>query len=201
MVIRMVVKYCPNCGGELDTDAKFCNYCGADIGIDKPIETKEPQKSIVSSPTPSSQTQQSKVVSDKETDSSKVIYANFGERLVAWIIDFVLVAVTSIILFSIGEWLFAIIIGYVIALLYFFLLEAFNNGQTIGKMAMKLRTVNVENLEVAEPVDYLVNNILKSNLGLLIIDLIVGLISNSDDPKNRIRIMQDASNTVVIKTE
>ena len=194
--------YCSKCGNEiLDFDAKFCNYCGTDIGIDKPIETKEPQKTVVSSPTPSSQTQQSKIVSDKETDSSKVIYANFGERFVAWIIDFVLVAVTSIILFSIGEWLFAIIIGYIIALLYFFLLEAFNNGQTIGKMAMKLRTVNEKTLEVAEPVDYLVNNILKSNLGLLIIDVIVGLISNSEDPKNRIRIMQDASNTVVIKAE
>lgn len=68
-------------------------------------------------------------------------------------------------------------------------------------MALKLRTVNEKTLEVAEPLDYLVNNILKSNLGLLIIDVIVGLISNSDDPKNRIRIMQDASNTVVIKTE
>ena len=66
---------------------------------------------------------------------------------------------------------------------------------------MKLRTVNEKTLEVAEPIDYLVNNILKSNLGLLIIDVIVGLISNSEDPKNRIRIMQGASNTVVIKTE
>ena len=135
------------------------------------------------------------------TDSSTVIYADFGQRFVAWIIDFIIVAVISIILFSIGEWFFAIIIGYVLALLYFWLLEAFNNGQTIGKMAMKLRTVNEKTLEVAEPVDYLINNILKSNLGLLIIDVIVGLISNSDDPKNRIRIMQGASNTVVIKTE
>lgn len=193
--------YCSKCGNEVDPDAKFCNYCGADIGINKPVETREPQKTTVSSPPPSSQTQQSKKVTDKETDSSKVIYADFGQRFVAWIIDFVLVAVISIILFSIGEWVFAIIIGYVLALLYFWLLEAFNNGQTIGKMAMKLRTVNEKTLEVAEPLDYLINNILKSNLGLLIIDVIVGLISNSDDPKNRIRIMQDASNTVVIKTE
>lgn len=193
--------YCNKCGNEVDSDAKFCNYCGADTGLNKTIETNEPQKITVSSPPPSSQSKQSKKVTPKETDSSKVIYADFGQRLVAWIIDFVLVAVISIILFSIGEWFFAIIIGYVLALLYFWLLEAFNNGQTIGKMAMKLRTVNEKTLEVAEPLDYLVNNILKSNLGLLIIDVIVGLISNSDDPKNRIRIMQGASNTVVIKTE
>lgn len=193
--------YCSKCGNEVDSDAKFCNYCGADTGENKSIETKEPQKTIVSSPPPPSQTQKSKEVTHKETDSSTVIYADFGQRLVAWIIDFIIVAVISIILFSIGEWLFAIIIGYILALLYFWLLEAFNNGQTIGKMALKLRTVNEKTLEVAEPLDYLVNNILKSNLGLLIIDVIVGLISNSDDPKNRIRIMQDASNTVVIKTE
>ena len=184
----MDLKYCPTCGSEIESDAKFCNSCGADLGERKPIEAKEPQNP------------QNKTKSATNTDSSKVIYANFGERLVAWLIDFVIVAVISIILFSIGEWFLAIIIGYVIALLYFWLLEAFNNGQTVGKMAMKLRTVN-ENFEVAEPVDYLVNNILKSNIGLLIIDLIVGLISNSDDPKNRIRIMQGASNTVVIKTE
>ena len=194
--------YCPKCGNEIsDSDAKFCNYCGADIGINKPVETMEPQKTAVSSPPPSSKTKQSKKVTTKETDSSKVIYADFGQRFVAWIIDFVLVAVISIILFSIGEWFFAIIVGYVLALLYFWLLEAFNNGQTVGKMAMKLRTVNEKTLEVAEPLDYLVNNILKSNIGLLVIDVIVGLISNSDDPKNRIRIMQDASNTVVIKAE
>ena len=194
--------YCPKCGNEIsDSDAKFCNYCGADIGINKPVETMEPQKTAVSSPPPSSKTKQSKKVTTKETDSSKVIYADFGQRFVAWIIDFVLVAVISIILFSIGEWFFAIIVGYVLALLYFWLLEAFNNGQTVGKMAMKLRTVNEKTLEVAEPLDYLINNILKSNIGLLIIDVIVGLISNSDDPKNRIRIMQDASNTVVIKAE
>ena len=194
--------YCPKCGNEIsDSDAKFCNYCGADIGINKPVETMEPQKTAVSSPPPSSKTKQSKKVTTKETDSSKVIYADFGQRFVAWIIDFVLVAVISIILFSIGQWFFAIIIGYVLALLYFWLLEAFNNGQTVGKMAMKLRTVNEKTLEVAEPLDYLVNNILKSNIGLLVIDVIVGLISNSDDPKNRIRIMQDASNTVVIKAE
>ncbi len=162
---------------------------GADLGERRPIETKEPKNP------------EKKTKSATNTDSSKVIYANFGERLVAWLIDFLIVVVASIILFSIGEWLIAVIIGYVIALLYFWLLEAFNKGQTVGKMAMKLRTVNVDSLEVAEPLDYLINNILKSNIGLLIIDLIVGLISNSDDPKNRIRIMQDASNTVVIKAE
>ena len=185
----MVLKYCPTCGSEIELDGKFCNSCGADLGERKPIEAKEPQNSQV------------KTESATNTDSSKVIYANFGERLVAWLIDFVLVAVISIILFSIGEWFFAIIIGYVLALLYFWLLEAFNNGQTVGKMAMKLRTVNEKTLEVGEPLDYLINNILKSNIGLLIIDVIVGLISNSEDPKNRIRIMQDASNTVVIKAE
>jgi uncharacterized RDD family membrane protein YckC len=185
----MVLKYCPTCGSEIEPDGKFCNSCGADLGERTPIEAKEPQNSQV------------KTESATNTDSSKVIYANFGERLVAWLIDFVLVAVISIILFSIGEWFFAIIIGYVLALLYFWLLEAFNNGQTVGKMAMKLRTVNEKTLEVAEPLDYLINNILKSNIGLLIIDVIVGLISNSEDPKNRIRIMQDASNTVVIKAE
>ena len=100
--------YCSKCGNEneVDPDAKFCNYCGADMGINKPTETMEPQKTTVSSPPPSSETQQSKIITPKDNDSPKIIYANFGERFVAWIIDFVLVVVISIILFSIATFFY-----------------------------------------------------------------------------------------------
>ncbi|MFX1260407.1 MAG: RDD family protein [Promethearchaeota archaeon] len=203
----MDLKFCPNCGSKLESNAQFCDFCGADLRERIAKETIEPSKSIMTSPQqPSAGAMAAPVSKTEKEESPKETYASFGYRFLAWILDIILLIFTSLIIIAInaslfgeGMWLLAIIVSYFIFLLYFWLLEAFNNGRTLGKMAFKLRTVNKKTLQVASTGDYLVNNLLKSLLPLLIIDLIIGILKNIGDPHKRLRIMQNASNTVVIK--
>ena len=190
----MVVKYCPACGAELDTDTQFCSSCGSDLRERVPEAESEPPKTKIST------TQQQETVSAKEAKPtpSGVKYADFGERFIALIIDYVVVGICYGILFATVHPLVALIIGYAIGLLYFWLLEISNNGKTLGKMAMKIKTVNQDTLEVAATGDYLLNNLFKANPVLLIIDFIIGIIANSGDQKKKLRIMENASNTAVI---
>ena len=198
----MVLKYCPKCGKELGPNDSYCNYCGADLRermINEPIE---PPKTIVTTPQPPTSSTMPETVSEAEKElASKEMYADFLPRLAALLIDGIIIFVITLILNAFLNAPFFVynLIALVIALLYLWLLEAFNNGQTLGKMALKLRTVNEKTLEVATAGDYLVNNLLKCHIILLIIDFIIGILSNSGDPQNRLRIMQNASSTVVIK--
>ena len=61
--------------------------------------------------------------------------ASIGERLLARIIDFALLITYSISM----TFILAI---YLPVLLYSFLIETFNNGQSVGKMAMRIKVVN-----------------------------------------------------------
>lgn len=192
----MVVKYCPACGSELDTDTQFCSSCGADLRERVPEAEGEPPKTEVAPP------KEKIAVSEKEKKSkpapSGVKYADFGERFIAFIIDVVIVGIPYAILYSTVHWLLATILGYGIALLYFWILEISNDGKTVGKMAMKIKTVNQDTLEVADTGDYLLNNLFKAHPVLLLIDFIIGIIVNSGDQKKKLRIMENASNTTVI---
>ena len=192
----MVLKYCPSCGSELDPDTRFCSSCGADLKERVPQVASEPPKTIISAPP-----QQTPITIQEPKPVSGVEYGDFVERLIAIIIDGLLIGIIGLILNFILNWVLASLIGYAIALLYFWILETYNNGQTIGKMAMNLRTVNENTLETADAGKYLVNNLLKSNFLLLIVDFLIGILTNSGDSKKRLRIMQNASNTVVIKKQ
>ena len=190
----MVVKYCPACGSELDIDTQFCSSCGADLRERVPAAEVEPPKTELAPP--------KQQIAEKEKKSkpapSGVKYADFGERFLALIIDYVLVGICYAILFSTVHPLVAAIISYAIALLYFWILETSNNGQTLGKMAMKIKTVNQDTLELADTGDYLLNNLFKANPVLLLVDFIIGIIVNTSDSKKKLRIMENASNTAVI---
>jgi uncharacterized RDD family membrane protein YckC len=196
----MDLKYCPKCGGELDVDAKFCNFCGADLRdripkeqVQAPTVLKVPPKQQVSTPTP-----QATPISEKQS-STGVEYANLGSRFVALIIDaIIIVIITGVLSYRLPLYL-SNIIGYGIALFYFWILEAYNNGRTLGKMALSLRTVNAQTLDTAKPGEYLINNLLKSHFVLFLVDFFIGILVNSGDPQKKRRFMQNASNTVVIK--
>jgi len=66
--------FCPKCGKETDASGKFCQWCGADI------------ESL----------QQRPVATPEEDEGPDVgIYAGLGRRLVAFIIDFILVLIAG----------------------------------------------------------------------------------------------------------
>lgn len=138
-------------------------------------------------------------------------------RFVAWIIDIILIFIISNIIFSFIRpienfwtipfsyidppfWWIANSIQFAIGFLYYWLLESFNNGQTLGKMALKLRTVNENTLQVASSKSYALNNVFKESV-LLVIDVLIGFFTSYDNKKKKIRIMQNISKTVVIKEE
>ncbi len=138
-------------------------------------------------------------------------------RFIAWIIDIILISIISNIVFLFIRpienfwtlpfsyinppyWWITNSIQFAIGFLYYWLLESFNNGQTLGKMALKLRTVNEDTLQVASLKSYALNNVFKGSV-LLIVDVLIGFFTSYDNDKRKIRIMQDVSKTVVIKAE
>lgn len=192
----MTLKYCPACGNELDPDTRFCSTCGLDLKERSPETISEPPKTIIS---PIQEKSSSKT---QKTDSdSSVEYAEFFERFIALLIDGIILVIIGVFLGITLGWGLANFLIFGIGFLYFWLMETSNKGQTIGKMAMKLRTVKEDTLEVADVGEYLLNNLLKGHIATLIIDLIIGLIANSGDPQNKLRIMQKASGTAVIKVK
>ena len=187
--------FCPKCGNELEENAKFCNSCGDDLS--SPVK--------VSSVAPI----QSSVKKTQATTPGGVQYANLVPRLIALIIDGIIIGLISsplswvLLPYNIlnplniaFSWLNNLI-AYIIGFVYFWGLESYNRGQTLGKMAMKLRTVDATTLQVAEPGNNAINNLAKPS-ALLILDFIIGVLSNSGDKTKRIRLLQNLSGTVVI---
>ena len=159
--------------------------------------------------TPSIQTTKSSL--PLSTQPETVIYANFLKRLIALFFDSIIIgAIGSVfswifvaswlpinILDPFGGFWYSIPFDFIFGFLYHWGLETYNKGQTLGKMALNIRTVDEKTLKLASSSNYAVNNILKGS-PLLILDFIIGVLKNSGDSKNRIRIMQNMSETVVI---
>jgi uncharacterized RDD family membrane protein YckC len=178
------VKFCPSCGNELEPNTTFCPFCGRDSDIKEETIKKE----------------------------SEVVYAGFWSRLVALIIDSIIIGLIgstlsfvifiSWIPFNIfdplgGWWTISFPFDWALGFLYYWGFESGKNGQTVGKIAMKIRTVDEKTLTSTSARNYAINNIFKSS-PFLIIDFLIGIIKNSGDSKRRIRVMQNISETVVI---
>lgn len=201
----MSLKFCPKCGNQLEPDSKFCDTCGADLTsrieseISPGIKTEVPQKQIIQT--------------SEKIIPTGVDYGDFWPRFGAFIIDLIIINIISWILSFLillpfflynplnfrRRW-FTFPFDWLIGFLYFWLLETYNEGQTLGKVALKLRTVDAKTFETSTPGSYAINNLLKSS-GFIIIDFLIGIIKNSGEPEKRLRIMQNASETVVISTK
>ena len=202
----MSLKFCPKCGNKIEEESsRFCVSCGADLGAGKEnakftsyetMDEIQPQQQTIKAP-------------------ENIEYADFWARLVALIIDGIIIGIIGSVLsliifvswvpFNIfdpfgGWWTVSFPFDWLIGFIYMWLLETQNQGQTVGKMAMNLRTVDEHTLGIATSRNYALNNLLKPS-GFLILDLIIGFLKNSGDPKKRYRIMQYISETVVIKTK
>ncbi|MFX0003184.1 MAG: RDD family protein [Candidatus Hodarchaeota archaeon] len=184
----MSSNFCPKCGNELEPNATFCTFCGADL------KQTSPKPKI---------------------NQGSVEFAGFGSRLVALIIDSIIIGIIgsslsfivfiSWIPFNIfdplgGWWYISFPFDWMLGFLYYWGMETYNKGQTVGKIAMKIRTVDENSLDLSTTKNYAINNIFKSS-PFLIIDFLIGIIKNSGDPKKRIRVMQNISETVVIASK
>ena len=193
---KVASKYCIKCGSEIESDSRFCVNCGDEIVRDR--KTQAPQRR----PSPSF----TRPVESSGTDrarNERVEYAEFFPRLIAWFLDLIIIGIIGAVLgFSIGlgpHPVFMNVITFFIGWMYFFVLETYNDGQTLGKMAFHLRTVDKDTLELAETDKYLINSLTKGSVPLLIVDIILGLIINSGSSDKRLRFSQNLANTVVIK--
>ena len=137
---------------------------------------------------------------------SDIEFAEIGFRILAWIIDIPVIYIIAWLLMFLFFWrtdiLFYLVLhtlAYLIGLFYFCVLESIN-GQTLGKLIVGLKTVDEDTFEVSTITENLKNCILKCHWLFCLIDFIIGVIQNSGDPKKRMRIMQNASHTVVIRT-
>jgi len=186
--------YCPKCGEEVSEDAQFCQNCGAALkeGV------KEPSRSEIGF---------GLLASDWRVQS------HWLKRLIAHIIDSILVGIPTTIILTIltfpliftgflnwlGQWNrifgFPSILGLVY-LLYFTLMES-SYGYTFGKKIMGFEVVIVGggplNLTRA-----FVRNLSKVFWGFLLLDVILGFVSRGDP---RQRFMDHVAETTVVASE
>lgn len=200
------MKYCSQCGSKVDEDAKFCNYCGTALEM-RQIASETPPP-ITTQPIPKQQIRPvQKIEPIESVQVPNVEYADFGSRLVAWIIDLIIIGIIGSAIswaifppyISSNWWWHSTLVNWLIGFLYLWILESQNQGQTIGKLAMHLRTVDEKSFKVTTPSKYAINNLLKTS-GLFLLDLLIGIIVNSKEPeKRKLRFTQNLSETVVIK--
>ena len=196
----MSLKFCPKCGNKLESDASFCDACGTDLR--SRTETTE-----VPSPMRTETVPVQKVQPTVERRPEGAEYAEFLPRLVAIIIDGILISIVAWLIllpFSINPFRMlwqSYLVNYAIGFLYYWLLETYNNGQTLGKAWLNLRTVDEKTFKPTTPDKYAINNLLKAGSFLLLIDFIVGILMNSGKPERRLRLFQNVSETVVISTK
>ena len=112
--------------------------------------------------------------------------ATVTQRFVAWIIDYFIIAFASTLflsLFSVlanlGEFWVAIYLIFQMAILtYPLVMEVFNDGQSIGKMAVGIKVVNLDGSKPSAG-SYLLRWL------LLLIDMLMGFVglTSSSSPK------------------
>ncbi|MHA1149341.1 MAG: RDD family protein [Promethearchaeota archaeon] len=137
-------------------------------------------------------------------------YAGFKPRALSWFIDITL----CLFLSSLFTWILALnnnlsainvltllnLLNFSISFSYFWLFESYNHGQTLGKLIFKLRTVDAITFESANLGSYAINNFTRGTFFFLL-DVFLGLIANKKNIEKKIRITQNAANTVVIKVK
>lgn len=139
-------------------------------------------------------------------NSNELIIARWTDRFFAWLIDFILISVIlgTIISISFGmqefefheNWIYAESYNYfptsIVFFVYWIILET-KNGQSIGKMALKIKTTTLDG-KTPDMKSNLINSFGKSFL--LPIDLILGWVFTNE---KRQRIFSKLGKTIVIK--
>lgn len=183
--------FCPACGIKTQPNSIYCSNCG--FKIEESPQVQSTSKKINSTQNYSTDTPKS---------TKYVRYAELGDRFVALLLDVVIFSViASLIGVYIGwGWLLrGTLINFVVGFIYFWLFEAFHDGQTLGKMAMKIQTVDETTLETITPGQAALH--VFGKVLFLPIDFILGIFTkgHSSSEDHKYRITQNISKTAVIK--
>ena len=160
--------YCSKCGEELPEGTKFCPKCGTPVKLEARAET---------------------VVARFERDP--YLQDHWIKRLIAYIIDSIIVGAAATILFAIV--LFPVLIGnpfafvnvfsfpFAMGLLYilYFPIAETMYGATIGKRLLGLKVVTESGGKLSFEKAF-IRNISKIHQVLLLLDLIGGLVTSTD---------------------
>ena len=151
----------------------------------------------------------------EKKERRQIILANWGDRLLAWIVDFILVSIALAVLFAaitIPIWFFHYDdemtaarayqnvqpVHYIISSLAFFgywtYFESTTSGQSIGKRLLKIKTIDLSDDNRIDIKSAAIESFGKAFL--LRIDVILGWIFTNN---KRQRIFNRISNTIVIK--
>ena len=171
----MSLNFCPKCGKKLEPDLQICINCGYDLSL------------------------------RMQNFSNTNNFADFIQRSFAWFIDMViilLIVVPLSLYVNFGYfYIYTNVYLFTIGFFYFFLFEYFNQGQTIGKFLLKIRSVDEKSFKKAKFTQYFLNNISKAT-PFILIDLFLGVLVNhnsNDIFKKHLRITQNLSEIGVIK--
>ena len=184
--------FCASCGKELPAVASFCPACG---------------KSAVSSPASSGPGQLPSVPAGARPN-----FAAEGDRIIAVIIDTILIFAVSLVIF-IPLWLLGRFFGFfgsfafvffgpitllswLLWLLYFTYFES-TTGQTLGKQLIGIRVVDDTTLQHLDFGRSLVRNILRI-IDWLPFFYLIGFILIATNPKKQ-RIGDMAARSIVVK--
>lgn len=190
------MEYCPKCGARLNSVVEFC-VCGYEITEEERIRRKKEESYI-------------DLKKSARIPGKGIIFARSWERLIAFVVDMMFITIIGLVIslpFPINrrQTLLGLLIpdfmdlfNWIAGFSYYWLFETYNKGQTIGKKILGLRTVDANSFETTSKEKYAINNLLRGSNLLFLIDLIVGYIANYEIKGNRLRIMQNASNTVVV---
>lgn len=179
--------YCAECGRQIPDDALLCPYCGTRVS-GKGAEEKEVKSLTAPFAVPS------KSGLDALTKDQKV-QQYWGRRLLAYIIDAIMLSVVAWVLASIvGFFTYGFSYGFyqpypwffgpfpllwgVVSILYFVFMD-FRYAGTIGKSLMSLK-VTTDDGQAPTMDKAFLRNISKIHGALLFLDLIAGLLTQTD---------------------
>lgn len=189
--------FCSNCGTELAASARFCPSCGAQVNT----ATAPPEAGEAPRP-----------AAGEAAAAAQMEYASLASRILAHVVDGVIVLIAYFIIgyvvaattgnltddgFSMegGPALLAIVLTFVVSMLYFAVLESSHSGKTLGKKLLVIRVADAQ----GGPAGFgqaLNRNLLRIVDGLVL--YVVGLVLAWRSPRNQ-RLGDRVARTVVVK--
>ena len=176
---------CQQCGAPALPDAKYCEKCGVQLHAEV-----EPQPQSVPSYAPA-------LTNQAPSYAAASPYQGVAIRFVAILIDTIIIAIIAGILAIPFQSQLSGAVSLLIFLLYFILLEG-AYGQTVGKMAVKIKVVRVDGTKI-DYMDAVVRNVLRLiDLIPYFIPYLLGAILIWTSDMNQ-RLGDRVAHTVVVK--